>query len=295
MYIYSLACLVVTALLARHINTNSPFHCLSLAWLYVLDSLINAGYTAAFAVTWFLLMLGKASGPGAETVKDTAGFTDPVHNVSSVTVVVAPIKDSVVPGQDAVAAGTPATSANGNTALLDTQSMNAIGVIVVLWTVRAYFCLVMLSWARSVVRQHIAIVSVRSGQYSNSSKGLAEDPFAEGKGEGQGWKGKLGRFMIALGPRYFLGPENEGEDESWVQTVGRKFGVKRHVAGHEIDVATGPGIPLQKVTDARPTERERRRRSGTGPPLPEVQAQAAAIQAKSSNEDENGLLKVPNP
>lgn len=295
MYVYSLACLVVTALLARHINTNSPFHCLSLAWLYVLDSLVNALYTAAFAATWFLLMLGKSSGPGADTVKDTAGFTDPVHNVSAVEVVATPNNDAIVPGQDAVVAATPASTANGTTTLLDTQSMNAIGVIVILWTVRAYFCLVMLSWARSVVRQHIAIVSVRSGQYSNSSKGLAEDPFAEGKGEGQGWKGKLGRFMIALGPRYFLGPENEGEDESWVQTVGRKFGVKKHVAGHEVDSVAGNGIALQKVSDTRPTERERRRRSGTGPPLPEVQAQAAAIQANSAKEDENGLLKVPNP
>jgi len=36
--------------------------------------------------------------------------------------------------------------------ILDQQSMDSIGVIVVLWTIRAYFCLVMLNWARSVVR-----------------------------------------------------------------------------------------------------------------------------------------------
>lgn len=297
MYIYSLACLGVTVVLAKHIKTNSPFHCLSLAWLYVLDSLVNALYTIAFAVTWFLVLMGNGNGPGADMIKDTSGFTDPAHNVSNVEVLASPNKGAIMPGQEAVASASPADSPNGEAgAILDSQSINAIGLVIALWTVRAYFCLVMLSWARSVVRQHIAVVSVRSGQYSNTGKGLADDPFAEGKPEGQGWRGKLGRFMIALGPRYFLGPDSEDDDQSWIHTVGRKFGVKKHVAGHEIDpAAVGNGIALHKVTDTRPTERERRRRSGTGPPLPEVQAQAAVIQAQSGkDEDGNGLLKVPS-
>lgn len=294
MYVYSLVCLAITVLLSKHIKSNSPFHCLALAWLYVLDSLINALYTAAFAVTWFLVLLGKGSGPGGDMIKDTSGFTDPKHNVSSVDVVAAPNND-VVPGQDAVAGGHPAdaphTGVNGS-GFLDKQSINSIVVIVSLWTIRAYFCLVMLSWARNVVRQHIAIVSVRSGHYSNANKGLAEDPFAESQPEGQGWKGRLGRAMIAIGRTYFLGPDADCDDESWVQNLGRKFGSHKHVAGHEAGLAdasgNGIGIQLQKV-DQRPTERERRRRSGTGPPLPEVQAQ------KVTEEEGAGLLKVPNP
>lgn len=296
MYVYSLICLGVTVSLAKHIKTNSPFHCLSLAWLYVLDSIINALFTVAFAASWFLVLIGNGKGPGADTIKDTSGFIDPEHNVSSVEVIATPNTEGIVPGQDAVVVGTPPTETTANkNGTLNTQDINSIGVIIALWTIRAYFCLVMLSWARSVVRQHIAIASVRSGQYSNTAKGLADDPFGETKAEGKGWEGKLGRFMIALGPRYFLGPENEGEDESWVQTVGRKFGVKKHVAGHEVDPTNGNGIALQKVTDTRPTERERRRRSGTGPPLPEVQAQAAAIQARGDTDGEgDGLLKVPS-
>lgn len=293
MYIYSLACLIITVLLSKHIKTNSPFHCLALAWLYVLDSLINALYTAAFAMTWFFLLLGKGAGPGGDTIKDTSGFTDPQHNVSSVEVVAAPNTDGALPGQGAVVGGVPADKPHtGSSGVLDRQSINSIAVIVALWTVRAYFCLVMLSWARNVVRQHIAIVSVRSGNYSNAgNNGLADDPFGEGKPEGQGWKGKLGRFMIALGRRYFLGSDSS-EDESWVQSVGRKFSAHKHVAGHDIGPVDGNGITLQKISvDARPTERERRRRSGTGPPLPEVQA--AAIQAQQEEEN-NGLLKVPS-
>lgn len=225
---------------------------------------------------------------------DTSGFTDPKHNVSSVEVVAAPNTDGVVPGQGAVAGAVPADKPHTSANVLDRQSINSIAVIITLWTVRAYFCLVMLSWARNVVRQHIAIVSVRSGQYTNAgNNGLADDPFGEEKPEGQGWKGKLGRFMILLGRRYFLGPDS-AEDEGWVQSLGRKFGAHKHVAGHDIgpvDPASGNGITLQKITvDARPTERERRRRSGTGPPLPSVQA--AAMQAQK-DEESNGLLKVP--
>ena len=44
--------------------------------------------------------------------------------------------------------------------------------------------------------------------------------------------------MIALGRRYFLGPDSN-EDESWVQSVGRKFGAHKHVAGHDIGPVDG--------------------------------------------------------
>lgn len=228
-------------------------------------------------------------------MKDTGGFTDPAYNVSSVEVVAKP-GDSMLSGQDAVVGATPASvPAGAGGGLLDKQSINSIVVIVSLWTIRAYFCLVMLSWARNVVRQHIAITSIKTGQYSNASKGLAEDAFKQDKPEGQGWKGSLGRAMIAIGRTYFLGPDAEMDDESWIQSVGRKFGSQKHVAGHEVGSAdaTGNGIALQKVSGSpRPTERERRRRSGTGPPLPEVQAQAAAIKDLEAEEGD-GHLKVP--
>ncbi|GAT30995.1 UPF0596 Golgi apparatus membrane protein c [Aspergillus luchuensis] len=82
MYIYSLLALGLTALLFPHIRKQTPLQCLALAWLYVLDSLINAAYTAAFGVTWFLVVSqhydnGSASGPGGETIAQTAGFTSP--------------------------------------------------------------------------------------------------------------------------------------------------------------------------------------------------------------------------
>lgn len=283
MYIYSIIALSLTVVLSRHIKTGSPFHCLALAWLYVVDSVINAAYTAAFAVTWFLLLSGQKKGPGASTIDETSGFTDPAHNVSRVSV-----------GQEGIEGVVPAAepASTSNTPLiLDTQSINSIGIIATLWTFRAYFCLVMLSWARQVIRQHIAVVSIRSGQYGGSAanKGLADNPFADTKPEGQGWKGKLGRVMVNIGKGYFLAADEADDNESWVQNVSGRFKTSKNSAGS----AGEGGIMLGKITprDQRPTERERRRRAGTGPPEPTLQAEAAVAAAVRASSEESTAAK----
>jgi hypothetical protein len=277
MYIYSLVALVLSAYLARHIRTQSPLHCLALAWFYVLDSIINAAYTAVFAMTWFLVLMqhnaGQSSkkGPGAGTMDDTSGFTNPAHNVSSVEAVPG------ATGQDAVVGTTPSSAAAGadgngslQRAVLSTESMNSIGIIIALWTIRAYFCIIMLGWARVIIRQHIANTGSKSTSYTTAStnSNFAENPFDSSKAEGQGWRGKLGRFLISIGRTYWLGKD---EDDSWMQ--GMRF---RKVPDN--------AVALNKI-ETGPTERERRRRSGTGPPLPgpELQGDGKTLQVPASN------------
>jgi inositol phosphorylceramide synthase regulatory subunit len=298
MYIYSTFALILTAYLARHIRKQSPLQCLALAWFYVLDSIINAAYTAVFAATWFLVLaqhdagVADKKGPGAATVDQTSGFTDPQLNVSRVEVVASPQPPLAQGGQDAVAAGVPASNAassgsNGaiQAAILDSQNMNSIGVIIAMWTIRAYFCLIMLAFARMVIRQHIASTSSASKpgvatDYTTASTNasLAENPFAETKPEGQGWPGKLGRVLIALGRSYWLGSD---EDDSWMYTMGGKFR-KSGVAGEE------GGFMLNKI-ESGPTERERRRRSGTGPPVPA----AGVVPGVAVVEGDKMTLQVP--
>lgn len=279
MYMYSTGALILTAYLARHIRKQSPLQCLALAWFYVLDSIINAAYTAVFAATWFLVLAqhdagaSEKKGPGAVTMDQTSGFTDPQFNVSRVEVVATPQPPHAVAGtgQDAVAAGVPAANAatsgsNGaiQSAILDSQNMNSIGVIIAMWTIRAYFCLIMLAFARMVIRQHIANTSAPSKttvDYTAASTNsqLAENPFAPTNPEGQGWPGKLGRFMVSIGRSYWLGSD---EDDSWMYGMGGKFR-KSGVVGEE------GGFALSKIESGPVNaERERRRRSGTGPPVP---------------------------
>lgn len=263
MYIYSILALLLTCYLAPHIRKQSPLQCLALAWFYVLDSAINAAYTAVFALSWFLVLIahqtgGTPKGAGAGTISDTSGFTSPEFNVSGVDVISAPAAD-----QGAVVSEHPASSPAGTasnpglqSAVLSTESLNSIGIIAALWTVRLYFCLIMLGWARMVIRTHIANSSVTTkSMYTSASPNaaLAENPFDESKPAGQGWGGKIGRFLISLGRSYWLGKD---EDDSWM--YGMKF---RQGAGDQ------GGVVLQKI-ETGPTERERRRRSGTGPPEP---------------------------
>lgn len=255
MYLYSLLALCATAYLSPHIRRASPLQCLALAHLYAFDTVLNALYTAAFGVAWFYVLAqhgddGKTAVPGAPGISSTAGFTNPKYNVSSVEVVAAPA-GGLAPGQDAVAVGTGAAAAAGSGAglggaVFQTGSFMSLSVIAVLWALRAYFVFVLLAFARQVLRQHVATTSSAAwGAPGASQDNLAENPFAEGREEGEGWRGKLGRAMLAGAPQYWLGADEDGE---WMRGLGGKFRKSMEPVGV--------------------VERERRRRSGTGPPAP---------------------------
>ena len=269
MYIYSLVALVITVLLASHIRTQSPFHCLALACFYIFDSIVNAAYTAAFSITWFLVISqhhsdakgNKAPGAGGSTIDDTSGFTSPQFNVSHVDVSVAP-DQGVAPGDQAVAVGQPGFSTSAATpslghGVLQPESMSSIVTICALWVIRVYFILVVMSYARLVLRQHVAAISRSNTALHPGSKSttMAENPFSPHLAESQGWKGKLGRLMVGLGRSYWLGSDEE--DEAWMNNAQS---YRRREEGIAMPV---PGV----------VERERRRRSGTGPPPPMPQLQ----------------------
>lgn len=266
MYIYSLVALCAVAYLAPYIRLQSVFHCLALSFVYALDSLINAGYTAAFGVTWFLVVSqhlsdqkgGQAPGPGGSTVEDTAGFTSPTYdNISHVDVAPQPNSDITNGGQVAVTVASPGEM-GGHTAgpslghgVLQPESISSVIVICALWAIRLYFVLVVLSYARYVLRQHVAATSRANTALHTGSKsqGMAEDPFSPHLAEGRGWKGKLGRLMVSIGKSYWLGGD-DSDDDAWMAAGEARF--------------------RQKEADGPPgvVERERRRRSGTGPPPP---------------------------
>ena len=265
MYIYSVLALVLVITLAPHIRTQSPFHCLALATFYILDSLINAAYTAAFGITWFLVISqhhsdesrtgAKAPGVGGGMMSDAAGFTDKEFNVSHVDISVG--ADGGLPGkrEEAVTAGVgtgaAATAASPSLGhgVLQPESISSIVVICALWAVRVYFVLVVMSYARLVLRRHVASMSRAStalytpGRLSN----LIENPFAMHLPEGKGLKGRLGRLMVSVGRSYWLGTE-EGDD-AWMNDE-IAMGRMRKREGNGSDA---PGV----------VERERRRRSGT--------------------------------
>ncbi|KAK0907937.1 hypothetical protein LTS16_016651 [Friedmanniomyces endolithicus] len=97
-YIYSVLVLALGLYLTpaiRKRDADGALKVLGLAWVYVLDTIINTAYTILFSLGWFVVLsrhldqdaAGVGAGinmPGSETINDTAGFTDPEHTVSKV-------------------------------------------------------------------------------------------------------------------------------------------------------------------------------------------------------------------
>ncbi|KAI9757589.1 MAG: hypothetical protein M4579_003402 [Chaenotheca gracillima] len=269
MYIYSVLALVLTAFLSSHIRKESPLQCLALAWFYILDSAVNAAYTAAFGVTWFLVVSQHHSesssskapgGQGGQMMDETAGFTKPEFNVSHVDVVATP-GGGVTTGQDAVAVGSPgavaatAISPSLGHGILQPESVWSIFIIAALWAVRLYFIFVIMAYARSVLHIHL-LNSPNNRPGPNAAD--PRNPFDATTEQGQGWKGRLGRFMVSIGRGYWLGT---GDEDNWARGMDGKFSRKGGVSSVSNSIQT-----------SGPEERERRRRSGTGPPPPPAPA-----------------------
>lgn len=263
MYIYSTLALFATCFLYRHIRLQSPFETVLLAHLYALDSVVNALYTAFFGIAWFYTLAShpdESNLPGQQGMKDTAGFTSPKHNVSAVDVVASPT-EGLTGGQNAIAGGVPQDGVPGlgaglGSAIFQSSSIMSITLISGFWALRVYFVFVMLAFARQCLRSHIASHAATAGWASSNNTmqttaaDLAENPFQEGKQQGDGWKGKLGRVMLSGAPKYWLGADAENE---WQASVGGKF---------------RKNTQLEQPVGF--SERERRRRSGTGPPVPQL-------------------------
>ena len=183
-------------------------------------------------------------------MNDTAGFTSPMYNVSEVDVVASPPAD-LVGGQDAVAIGKAAT-VTAITASTSLQHAPSLVMIVLLTLIRFYFVVIVMAYARQVLRQYLHTASsARSHIINDGSSDLeVENPFAPNMPLGQGWRGRLGRIMLFIGRGYFL---DGSVDDSWIRGVNSRF--------------KPSAVP---VPDARrgTFERERRARSGTGPPIP---------------------------
>lgn len=261
MYIYSVAALVLLAVLLPHVRKQTPLQCLALAWFYLFDTILNTLYTAAFAVTWFLTISsiqpnkGGAvdNAPGSGTINDTAGFTNPEYDVSGVEVVARPAS-GLSKGQDAVALGVAAAVNNvtGTPSIAHgvglSESMPSIIIIALLTLIRIYFVFIVMAYARQALQQQMGSSdSALRSRTDDPSEGEAINPFATTSPQGQGWKGKLGRAMTYVGKEYWLG--NSGDNE-WARHMGRRFRAPR---------ASEPKGTF---------ERERRARSGTGPPKP---------------------------
>lgn len=122
------------------------------AHFYILDSAINAAYTAVFATSWFLVLSqGERPGGAGERIdEEHAGFTSQAHTMSQVAVSSVPGAGGVL--EQRLLTGVPADGSDPLGAPpLQPESFPSIGALVSLLVVKVYFTLVVLAYARRLV------------------------------------------------------------------------------------------------------------------------------------------------
>ncbi|KAF3904120.1 hypothetical protein AA313_de0202143 [Arthrobotrys entomopaga] len=197
MYVYSVLAVFFIAWVQPHIRKRTPFPVLSFGYWYLIDAIINAAYTAVFALTWFMViseprrsqaLTSANTAPGVgnsgKMIEDISGLSGGPFNPNGGpdgTEAPIPSYSETIPNGVGVSA-----FSNG---LHQPESMTSMTIILGLWVVRIYFCLVVMAYARQVVRE--------SATPSNP-------PFT-GKG-GDGIHGSIGRTLININRKYWEGP-----------------------------------------------------------------------------------------
>ncbi|KAL6365221.1 hypothetical protein LRP88_01206 [Fusarium phalaenopsidis] len=196
-YVYSIAILIGLAILVPHVRRQSPFECLALAWMYILDTVINIGYTAAFGLDWYFSTqltesadLKKTNLPNfvAEGMQGLRKETE-MHG-------------KVVPQETA------------------TSMLLIVGSMLI----RVYFCFVVMAYAKQVLQKYMQLMILEGPGVDDQ-----EGPFAEDLPDGEGRRGRLGRLMVSCGRAYWL---DARESDEWVPNLGpNKSGSTGTLAG----------------------------------------------------------------
>ncbi|KAK2060177.1 DUF1753-domain-containing protein [Colletotrichum caudatum] len=197
MYLYSLGVVVLLAMFVPHIRKQSPFENLSLAWLYIIDTILNIAYTTFFAVKWYVNSTALDNHPGS--AGSPAG---------------AEIAETALANGAPVVPDVPKTTKH----IGPQESWMSLGLICSVTLVRVYFALVVMSFAQQVLQRYNEM-----GWEEEGRKKGPDGPFSQGEPGGEGSRGRLGRVMLALGRGYWM---SERPQDEWASTVSAKF---RHV------------------------------------------------------------------
>lgn len=184
-YLYSIAVLIVLANLIPHVRRQSPFECLALAWLYILDTVVNALYAMAFGLDWYF-------------TSQTTTSEDPASQTTLAGIVTGGVeglrREAQVHGK-----------------AVPQETATSMLLIVATTVVRIYFSLVVMAYAKQVLGKYIQLL-ILEGPGADDQYG----PFAEMLPDGEGRKGRLGRLMVKFGRAYWL---EERDTEEWARAV----------------------------------------------------------------------------
>ncbi|KAG8417889.1 GTPase Ryh1 [Metarhizium acridum] len=168
-------------------TVDSPFECLALAWLYVLDTTINGAYTATFGLDWYFASTANNESDSASTS----------------------LPGIVAQGFDGLRRE---RAVHGKAVPQETAT--SMVLIVGLTLIRVYFSLVVMAFSRQVLQKYMQLMILEGPGVDEN-----EGPFAADLPDGDGRKGRLGRLMVSLGKGYWLDIPGS---ENWERSVDGK-------------------------------------------------------------------------
>ncbi|PHH54820.1 hypothetical protein CFIMG_001212RA [Ceratocystis fimbriata CBS 114723] len=183
-YLYCVLAIFSLVYLIPHIRKQSPFECLALAWLYIIDSFINLALTASFAMTWYV----------ARAAEDARA-------------------DDSVTSQMPLKVSSGSLSKGASSMPHDT----AFSIIIIVFATlgRFYLCFVVAAFAQQCLKRHMD----RVVENDDPIKQLGA-PFTQDCAEGHTWRGKLARLMIGVGRSYWLDASDRDE---WARSMNARF------------------------------------------------------------------------
>ncbi|CAK7211215.1 hypothetical protein SEUCBS140593_001095 [Sporothrix eucalyptigena] len=213
-YLYNVAILVLLAICIPHIRRETPLPNLALAWAYTIDTLINAAYTATFAIRWYLASSSAAAAAEATSTATTVvAAPNATVSVAAATASAAASAAASVASQASMlilrddSQGTTTTPSNSATVAQTSPSAEptAVGggwmgahetaasltLIILVTVVRFYFCFIVIAHTRQALQRygdHVAEASAAADGALNDEEednsGGDEGKYSNG-GEGK--------------------------------------------------------------------------------------------------------------
>lgn len=183
--------LVALVFLVPHIRRQSPFECLALAWLNIVDTCVNAADTAIFGLEWYF-----ASGAASSSSATDAEY----------------IPNMVAEGMESLR---QQTMTHG--AVVPKETATSMVMILVLVLVRIYFSVVVMSFAQQVLNKYMQLMILEGAPGEELE---VDGPFGLELPDGDGRRGQLGRVMVSMGRGYWLDQTNSKEE--WQKDLSLK-------------------------------------------------------------------------
>ena len=159
--------------LDKYLYQEKAMKVVTFAHFFLLDFLINILYTFLFASIWFLIVTdadnqSALAGTTLDSVKDAAGFVDPLQSdVTRVHVIATPDPNPLKGLHATLVAETGATDPGSAGT---TFSIVSIGFF---WLIKTYLIIIVFSYARGlVIRSHLSALSfsLKSGLWDKAQR-----------------------------------------------------------------------------------------------------------------------------